>query len=672
MKINFKYFAFLFLVAIFISPNFANAAYLASDLLGQLDVSGNPVYTTNAVNNGEGLVNARGFSNVRGSVALDRTRHRLFVSDANNNRVLVFNLDENNNLIDRTADYVLGQPDFTTNTPSLTQSGMFTPFGIAYDDVNGRLFVASANQNRVLVFNVTTVTSGMNASYVLGQPDFTTSASATSQNGFNSVRGLTYDSKNSRLFVNEISNNRILVFDVAPGVISNGMNASYVLGQPDFTSSTAATTQSGINSPQEDMTYDIDTDRLFVGDKNNSRVLVYDLSSGITNGMNAANVFGWPSFASSASGLTQSTFGFARGTAYDPFAKQLFVGDDADNRILVFDATTIIDGENAIAVIGQSDFTSNTGGLTQLKVTSPNGMRFDEVNRRLYVSGLTNNRIMIFNFVKLSTTNPTDAYAGNIYSYTLSSTQSQGTVSYAVTSGSLPTGLSLNTSTGEISGTPTVAGTYTFTVQATDDNGAIGYFISQPQEYTMSVITYTLTYTAGTGGTLTGNTSQTVNRNADGSLVVAVPDDRYTFSSWSDGLLTTARTDLSVTSNINVNANFNRSTTSGSRPTRIATVPVVPESTTPTVQEPTTPSTTNYTFTHNLKLKDTGEEVKELQKYLNTHGYPVAIVGAGSLGNESTYFGVKTKTALIKFQLANMLVGDGIFGPLTREVVIKS
>jgi hypothetical protein len=41
---------------------------------------------------------------------------------------------------------------------------------------------------------------------------------------------------------------------------------------------------------------------------------------------------------------------------------------------------------------------------------------------------------------------------------------SSGVVTYGVTSGSLPTGLSLNTSTGFVTGTPNAVGTYTFTI----------------------------------------------------------------------------------------------------------------------------------------------------------------------------------------------------------------
>jgi hypothetical protein len=49
-------------------------------------------------------------------------------------------------------------------------------------------------------------------------------------------------------------------------------------------------------------------------------------------------------------------------------------------------------------------------------------------------------------------------------------TGGSGTYSYAITAGSLPTSMSLDTNTGAITGTPSATGTFAFTVTATDTN----------------------------------------------------------------------------------------------------------------------------------------------------------------------------------------------------------
>ena len=79
-----------------------------------------------------------------------------------------------------------------------------------------------------------------------------------------------------------------------------------------------------------------------------------------------------------------------------------------------------------------------------------------------------------------------------------------------------------------------------------------------------------------------------------------------------------------------------------------------------------------YNFTRDLKIGSTGDDVQELQKYLNNNGYIVSKTGAGSPGQETKMFGRATRDALIKFQKANNITpAVGYFGPVTRKVVNK-
>jgi len=83
-----------------------------------------------------------------------------------------------------------------------------------------------------------------------------------------------------------------------------------------------------------------------------------------------------------------------------------------------------------------------------------------------------------------------------------------------------------------------------------------------------------------------------------------------------------------------------------------------------------TNQTTGFVFNKNLELGSTGEDVRQLQKYLNSESFAVAVSGAGSAGKETTWFGPATKNALIKFQQANKIFpAVGYFGPLTRKFI---
>ena len=69
---------------------------------------------------------------------------------------------------------------------------------------------------------------------------------------------------------------------------------------------------------------------------------------------------------------------------------------------------------------------------------------------------------------------------------------------------------------------------------------------------------HTVKYVAGDGGYIEGESVQKVADGENGTMVVAVPYSGYAFSGWSDGVLTAERTDISVSKDISVRANFEK------------------------------------------------------------------------------------------------------------------
>lgn len=75
-------------------------------------------------------------------------------------------------------------------------------------------------------------------------------------------------------------------------------------------------------------------------------------------------------------------------------------------------------------------------------------------------------------------------------------------------------------------------------------------------------------------------------------------------------------------------------------------------------------------FNRDLTVGATGEDVRNLQVFLNQNGYTVASSGVGSPGQETTYFGALTTQAVSAFQASQEISPTaGYFGPLTRARV---
>ncbi|HMZ20275.1 MAG TPA: putative Ig domain-containing protein, partial [Blastocatellia bacterium] len=109
--------------------------------------------------------------------------------------------------------------------------------------------------------------------------------------------------------------------------------------------------------------------------------------------------------------------------------------------------------------------------------------------------------------ITVSPINPTlpAGTVGAAYSQTLTQSGGTGAINYTLSAGALPTGLSLNQTTGVVSGTPTAAGAFSFTVRATDANNCTG---ERAYSLTINAACPTISGIAPTSGSV--NTTVTI------------------------------------------------------------------------------------------------------------------------------------------------------------------
>ena len=368
------------------SGPFGGNQLIALDGLGHLD----GLVMSFVRGNANDAVNARSFNDVEG-LALDAVHHRLFVVEGLNHRVLVFNLSGTNDFsTDRVADFVIGQPDFQAAGTGLSQNRLKNPKGVIYDEVNDRLFVADTGNRRVLMFNTASPTSGMNAAAVIGQSDFTTADTATSQNQTSGPSGGCYDPSTNRLFVVDYAANRVLVFDAT--TVTNGMPASLVIGQATFTAFAAATAADRLGAPVG-CAYGAGN-RLFVSEAGNSRVTIFAGAVGtLATGASAQNVLGQPDFSSTGFAIAANRMGAPEDVAVSTSGVRLFVADTGAQRVLEFDLTTVSNGMNAVSVVGQSSFTAGGSASGPNRFSDTKGLAFDPQNGNLFI-GERNHRVL--------------------------------------------------------------------------------------------------------------------------------------------------------------------------------------------------------------------------------------------------------------------------------------
>lgn len=189
----------------------------------------------------------------------------------------------------------------------------------------------------------------------------------------------------------------------------NGTPATVVVGKASLTDTSAGTSQV-LTGICDGVAFSPDG-KLLVSDSGNHRVLIWN-SIPVSDGAPADLVIGQTDFTSATSGLSNAKFNYPAGILVTPTGK-LLVADYGNNRVLIFNQIPTANGAAADTVIGQSGLSTKGIGNSATQMNQPWGLSMAPApDGRLLIADMGNNRILVFNTVPAASGQPADAVIG--------------------------------------------------------------------------------------------------------------------------------------------------------------------------------------------------------------------------------------------------------------------
>ena len=347
------------------------------------------------------------------------------------------------------AYLIIGQGDFST---VMSNRGADDPGDNTLSAPNAvckfgdMLFISDGGNHRVLVWDQFPEEMGEPSNVVLGQEDFadclenrglsTTLDEMTSGLGDENLDGFTISKAeedtlsmpaglsviDGKLYVVDSGNQRVVRWNGIPS--DDGEPPTLVMGQ-DNLEENEANRQGLVGSGSLFFPTGIcsgDDQHVFVADKDNHRILIWKKIP-FSDGWNADLCLGQKDMderdanRGDFDNVQQDTLSFPTGAFYDVENDKVFVVDQGNNRVLIWNSLPRDNGQPADVVIGQKDFVSRSPNMGKGENRADQGSMYfpnDVVVGKtgLFVSDSGNNRVLYWKEVPTENGQPADMVFG--------------------------------------------------------------------------------------------------------------------------------------------------------------------------------------------------------------------------------------------------------------------
>ena len=315
----------------------------------------------------------------------------VFITDGGNHRVLVWDTFPEEN--GEPSNVVLGQEDFadclenrgfSTTLDEMTsglgdenldgftiskaeEDTMSLPTGVCV--IDGKLYVVDSGNHRVTRWNGLPSEDGEPPALVMGQDNL--EENEANRDGLIGSGSLFFpmgicSGDDQHVFVADKDNHRVLIWKKIP--FSDGWNADISLGQPGMDERDAnrgdfENVQSDTLSFPTGVCWDVESDKFFVVDQGNNRVLIWN-NLPRDHGQPADIVIGQKDFVSRSPNMGKGERRASDDSLYFPTDvvlghTGLFVSDSGNHRVLYWKEIPTENGQLADMVFGQSNFSDN-------------------------------------------------------------------------------------------------------------------------------------------------------------------------------------------------------------------------------------------------------------------------------------------------------------------------